>query len=220
MGSILPVPASPEERGQPAAASAADSAVTVPGRKDLQHRRTEQGRRRHLPREGGGAVVTASLKDTAGTASPCCCDLRAKARILTAGTITYDRTPGWHRPPSFTDGKGKRLAQTRQQDESCRAWLRLPHAGRRARQPCPARQGLSLVYLLLPPSWAPQTLITSCHSISGPLCNPPPLPAVAALPDRSGRSLRPDSSQQDLAGSLPASCPVPAVPCLQLSPAS
>lgn len=98
-----------------------------------------------------------------------------------------------------------------------RAWLRYALMGRRAQQPCPGRQGLSLVYLLLPPSWAPQTLITSCRSIPGPLCNPPPLPAAAAPPDRSSRSPRPDPSQQDLAGSLPASCPVPAAPGLRLS---
>lgn len=41
---------------------------------------------------------------------------------------------------------------------------------------------------------------------------------MAAPPDRSIRSLCPDSSQQDLAGSLPASCPVPAAPCPWLSP--
>lgn len=31
--------------------------------------------------------------------------------------------------------------------------------------------GLSLIYLLLPPSQGVQPLITSCHSIPGPLCN-------------------------------------------------
>lgn len=181
MGSILPAPASPEERGQPAAASTADSAVTVPGRKDLQHRRTEQGRRRHLPREGGGAAATASLKDTAGTTSPRCCGHRAGAGVLTAGTVMHGGTPGEHHPPGSTHSKGKRVAQVKQQDRSCGAQ---PRQGAGTGCGCPVQagmhgslaqvgRGLSLIYLLLLPSWAPQPLITSCRSIPGPLCNSP-----------------------------------------------
>lgn len=153
----------------------------VPGRRDLQHRRTEQGRSRHLPQEGGRAAVTASLKDTAGTASPRCCGHQAGARILAVETIMHGRTPGWHHPSGFACGKGKSLALGRQQDPNCRA---RPWQGAGTGCGCPVWAGvpgslaqvgrdLSLVYLLLPPSQAPQPLITSCRSIPGPLCNSP-----------------------------------------------
>lgn len=47
----------------------------------------------------------------------------------------------------------------------------VPHEGRYAGSLAQVGRGLSLVYLLLPPSQAVQALITSCHSIPGPLCN-------------------------------------------------
>lgn len=86
--SILPT--SLEEQGQPAAASAADSAVTVLGQRDLQHHRTRQGQRQHLPQEGNREVSTATLKDMSGIMSLHCYGHQAGAHILTA------RTPGQH----------------------------------------------------------------------------------------------------------------------------
>lgn len=143
----------------PAAASAADSAVTVLGQRDLQHHRTQQGQRQHLPQEGSGEVSTASLKDMSGTMSLHCCGQWAGAHVLT-GLLAS--TPSQHHSPSSACNKGKRLAQGRQQDRSCggQLWQRagtgcgclvctgvpssLAQVGR----------GLSLVYLLLPPSRA------------------------------------------------------------------
>lgn len=134
----------------------------------------------------------------------------------------HSRTPGWHHPPGSARGKGKMLARGRQQDWSHGAQL---WQGVGTGCGCPMRAGVprSIVqvgrglspYLLLPPSWAPQRLITSCRSIPGPLCN---FSVVAAPPDRSGCSLRPDSSQQDLAGSQPACllpCACSALPAAQ-----
>lgn len=116
----------------------------------------------------------------------------------TAG-LPASTVPWLHSEQREEAGPGK-------QDQSCGTRLQPPCAGRRAQQPFPGRQRLSLVYLLLPPSRALQTLIASCRSIPGPLCNLPPLPAAAASQDRSSHSLHPDSSQQDLASSPPASC--------------
>jgi len=78
--------------------------------------------------------------------------------------------------------------------------LRLPRASRRARQPCPGRQGLKPHLFIAAAQPGPAA---SNHLL--PLCSWPLVQlSAAAPPDRSSHSLRPDSSQQDLAGSLPA----------------
>ena len=91
--------------------------------------------------------------------------------------------------------------------------LRLPCAGRHARQPCPGRQGLKPHLFIAAAQLGPAASNHLLPLYSWPLVQL----STAAPPDRSGHSLHLDSSQQDLAGSLPASCPVPAAPCLQLS---
>ncbi|XP_055576514.1 uncharacterized protein LOC129736781 [Falco cherrug] len=66
--------------------------------------------------------------------------------------------------------------------------------------------GLSLIYLLLPPIWAPQPLITSCRSIPGPLCNSPQWHHRTGLAARCARTRANRISQ--------AACLPPAL-CLQ-----
>lgn len=155
MGISLPAPTFPEEQGQSAAASAADSAVTVPGRRDLQHRRTEQGRRQHLPQEGGGAVATASLKDTARTMSPC--------YLWPPGWATHPHSWNHHAQQDSWLAPSSRLCSWQREDAGpweaagLEPWgpavagsgdrLRLPHAGRRAPQHCPGRQGLKSLFI-------------------------------------------------------------------------
>lgn len=58
--------------------------------RDLQHHRTQQGQRQHLPQEGSGEVSTASLKDMSGIMSLHSCGHQAGAGVPTA------RTPGQH----------------------------------------------------------------------------------------------------------------------------
>lgn len=187
----------------------------------MQHRRTEQGRSRHLPQEGVRAAVTASLKDTAGTASPCCCGHQAGACILAVETVMHGRTPGWHHPSGFACGKGKsgpgEAAGSKLQGSAMAGSgdrLRLPRVGRCARQPCPGRQGLKPCLFIAAAQPGPAASNHLLPLYSWPLVQL----STAAPPDRSGHSLHPHSSQQDLASSLPASCPVPAAPCLRLSP--
>lgn len=170
----------------------------MPGRKDLQHCRTEQGRRQHLPWEGRGAA-TDSLKDTARTTSPCCCGHWAGACIPAARTVMHSGTCDQHHVPSSIINKGKRLAQGLATGGH-RDRLRLPCAGRRAQQPCPGRQGLKPRLFIAATQLGPAASNHLLLLYSWPLVQ---LSTAAPL-DRSGRSLCP--GQQDLAGSLPASC--------------
>lgn len=174
-GSILPT--SLEEQGQLAAASAADSAVTVLGQRDLQHHRTQQGQRQHLPQEGSGDVSTASLKDMSRIMSLPCCGHQAGAHVLTAGTLGQhsqlapfpqlclqqreEAGPG--------EAAGLELWGSAVAGSKNRLWL--PHVYRHVQQPCPGRQGLKPHLFIATTQPGLHLLITSCCSIPGPLCN-------------------------------------------------
>lgn len=217
MGISLPAPTFPEEQGQSAAASAADSAVTVPGRRDLQHRRTEQGRRQHLPQEGGGAVATASLKDTARTTSP--------RYLWPPGLATHPHSWDCHAQQDSWLAPSSRLRSWQREDAGpeeaagLEPWgpavagsgdrLRLPHAGRRAPQHCPGRQELKSLFI------AATQLGPAASNHLLPLYSWPLVQLLrgGSTTGQVGCSLRSDSSQQDLAGSQPACLP-PAL-CLQ-----
>lgn len=75
-------------------------------------------------------------------------------------------------------------------------------------------RNLSLVYLLLPPSQALQPLITSCRSLFLAPCATLHSSITGQVRPLTAPRLEPTGS----AGSLPASCPVPAAPCLRLRP--
>lgn len=176
-GSTLPI--SLEEQGQLAAASAADSAVTVLGQRDLQHHRTLQGQRQHLPQEGSGDVSTASLKDMSGIMSLHCCGHQAGAHVFTAGT------PGQHcqsapfpqlclqQKEEAGPGEATGLELWGSAVAESRNRLRLPRVYRHAQQPCPGRQGLKPRLFIATAQPGLHLLITSCCSIPGPLCNSP-----------------------------------------------
>lgn len=143
----------------------------------------------------------ASLKDTARTTAPRCCGHWAGACIPAERAVMHSGTPCQHHVPSSIISKGKRTARGLA-TAGHRDRLRLPCAGRRARQPCPGRQGLKPRLFI---AAAQLGLAASNHLLllySWPLVQL----SAAAPPDRSGRSPHPDLSQQDLAGSLPASC--------------
>lgn len=191
----------------------------------MQHRRTEQGRRQHLPQEGGGAVATASLKDTARTMSP--------RYLWPPGLAMHPHSWDCHAQQDSWLAPSSRLRSWQREDAGpeeaagLEPWgpavagsgdrLRLPHAGRHAPQHCPGRQGLKSLFIaatqlgpaasnhLLPLYSWPLVQLLRGGSTTGQVW------LLAAL------GLEPTGSGWQPA-CLPASCPVPAAPCLRLRP--